>query len=64
MLHKHNGPAFNSCGDITGVWSKCGERVQPWEATYRWTDVECEPCRLHSDCRIALAKKRKSRIGT
>lgn len=60
MLHKYNGAAYDSCGQMNGVWSKCGDRVQPWEAKYQWEDVTCEACRAHPDCGISLAKKRKS----
>lgn len=63
MLHKYNGPSHNSCGEITGVWSRCGERVLPWEARYKWKDVDCEACREHPDYGISLAKKRKSVKG-
>lgn len=60
MLHKYNGPSRNSCGDIVGVWAKCGERVEPWTAGYKWRDVTCEACRAHPDCGIAVAKKSKA----
>lgn len=58
MLHKYNGPARGSYEEITGVWSKCGKRMEPWRAVYKWIYVSCEACLAHPDYGIALAKKR------